>query len=230
MEISIFNEYDKVLLGKDVKSLNCYLFESEQNEKIAIELMKYAFSYYLDWSPEDVYNNLTYEILEDLKLTKMLKYLKFPCELDKKKDLYYVACILYPKKFKVNNVELAIICYKEILEGKRAKFPKEYLTGQLGYTRAYACLQYLLVNYLSFDSKEDMYKFFASSSGTKTLKKYKLSSACMDLFDTPLDFLHYALPENIKSDFLYNLYKFRSSEKRYKRKMREERKLGKENS
>ena len=73
-----------------------------------------------------------------------------------------------------------------------------------------------------------MYKFFASSSGTKTLKKYKLSSACMDLFNTPLDFLHQALPENIKSDFLYNLYKFRASEKRYKRKLREERKLEKE--
>lgn len=217
MELNIFHEYDQVLLGKRDSDLSSYMINKDQNIKLALKIIKYALTYYLNWSPNDIYHNLNYEIIKDMKLEKMLEYIKFPIELDKKKDLFYIAILLYPRYFNITRLELTINYYKEILEGKKVKFPKEYFSGQMGCVRAQACFQYIITHHLSFNTIDEMYEHFSSSEGIKTLKKYKLGSLCTELFDSPLDFLHLSLPENERNYYIYNHKKFIVSQRHYKK-------------
>ena len=92
-----------------------------------------------------------------MKLDELYKHIEFPCELDKMEDFYYIAVLLYPKKFKINQTKLAVDIYKKVLSGKLCKFPKEYLVGEVGAIRAYVCFQYMLTNFLQIDNIEELY-------------------------------------------------------------------------
>lgn len=219
MELSILQEYDQVLLNNKESKLDKYLFSSNYNEKTALELFRYALTYYLNWSPEDIYYHLDYEIIKLMKLESLYKYITFPCELSKEKDFYYIAVLLYPKQFKLNKKELCIQLYKKLLSGEISKFPKGYMTGHIGMMRACFCLQYLISHHLYYDNAEELYTTFASPEGSKILKQYKLTSVCSDLFGHPLDFLHAALPGDKKDEYKYHLYRYRISEKQLNRKI-----------
>ena len=98
--------------------------------------------------------------------------------------------------------------YKEVLDGKLYKFPKEYLSGSMGVLRACVCFQYMVSQYLPFNNIEEMYNFFSTTNGIKALKRYRLYAICTEIFDYPIDYLHEALSERQKNEFFYHYYKF----------------------
>ena len=230
MELSIFQEYDQVLLGNKESKLNKYFFNSEYNEKTAIEIFRYALTYYLGWSADDIYYHLTYDVIKLMKLENLYKYIVFPCELNKEKDFYYIAILLFPKKYKLSRKELTTQLYKKILSGEFNKFPKGYMTGQLGMIRACFCLQYLISHNLYYNNIEELYETFFSPEGNKILKKYKLTTVCNDLFGHPLDFLHTALPNEYKNEYLYHYYRYIISEKQLNRQKLKDQKILKSES
>ena len=71
-----------------------------------------------------------------MKLDGLLRYIEFPAELDKHVDLFYIAHLLYPGRIKFDKKELILRTYKEVLDQKLYKFPKEYLSGSMGVIRA----------------------------------------------------------------------------------------------
>lgn len=50
--------------------------------------------------------------------------------------------------------------------------------------------------------------------------KYKLASAARDLYEFPVDFLHYSLPEGNRDDLYYEKLRFALINDRQKRVMR----------
>jgi len=209
MQKGILFEYELILLGKkNFFSPYFFSFGNDYNERMALDVFQYAIEVYLRWSPEETATYLTIDIIKLMKLDSILKYIRFPAELIPERDLFYIAHLLYPKKVPFNEKELILRTYKEVLSGQLYKFPKEYLSDSLGMIRACICFQYMVSQYLSFKSIDDMYNHFCTSKGTKDLKKYRLYAICTDMFEFPLDFLHEALSVRQKNEFLYHYHRF----------------------
>ena len=202
-------EYESVLTGKQ-KTFTPYFFcySETLNEKRALEVFRYAFDTYLRWTPEQLHTGLTIEILALLKLNLLLKYIIYPPEADRKKDVYPVVAKLYPGRFNESIRDTVCRVYNRILSGERDKFPKEFFDGNEGMYKAILCFQFMLNRMPPFTSTKEMYKSFTGPSGSNILRKYKLYAVSSGMFEYPLDFLHASLPDTMKSDFYYHFYRF----------------------
>lgn len=209
MSQEVIYEYEQLLLGK-TKTFSPYhfRFSESQNEKIALSVFRYAFDTYLRWTPEQLRYNLTYDIVVCLKLNTLLKYLRFPPEADKTKDMYPIITKLYPGRFKESIRDVVTRVYTKVMNGDREKFPKEFFSGSSGQYKAILCFQIMLNQMAPFNNVQDMYKAFAGPSGVALLRKYKLYAVCTGIFEYPLDYLHASLPKNRKSEYFYHYYRF----------------------
>ena len=212
----IIYEYENILLGKK-KNFSTTYFElsPEQNERNALLIFHHAISTYLKWSPKQVEECLDYEIIRRMKLSPLLRYIQFPAESDREKDIYIIVGKLYPEKRKQGLKGPTLTVYKRLLSGERAKFPKGYFDGTQGFFRSLICFQYMITLMKPFDNVGDMYKLFASNRGTAMLKKYKLNIVCNMIYETPVDYLHAALPTEHKDCYLFNMYKFNLMYKKF---------------
>ena len=96
---SLIMDYDDMFIGltdrlpityfSNVSPAVCHL--------TALGLFKYAIESRLRWSPTEVRDYLTMEIIEDLKLTAVFRYIQFPNGLIPESSLFYIAWCLYPK-------------------------------------------------------------------------------------------------------------------------------------
>ncbi len=213
-------EYEQMLLGKKSSiDSDIFCYNDLGNEKIAIEMFKYAFEKIMHWSPYDAYHNFNEKFAEILKLRHLVKYINFPPEFDPNTDFYYVAVRVYPDKIKVNLKERTLSMYEQLLSGEMKKFPKRFLEGRDGEMRAVFCLKYAIQNYGTFTSIEDLYRAFSEQEGIDFLKKMKLYQPCTILFDSPIEFLHstFTSDDKLNNEFIYTIYKFRVYEKNLKK-------------
>ena len=207
----VIYEYEEILIGKEQKYTK-EIFDSspEENERITLEVFRYAFDTYLRWDIDYLRKYLTLDVIEQLQLTSLLKYIRFPSELNKKQNMDYLVDVLYPGKVKMDFRTSVVDTYKKVIKNtKDNKLPKGFFAENTGLLRANICLQYILTEYKVFETIEDLYGFFACSDGSKFLKKYRLYDACNDFYDYPLEFLHNALPKSQQNDFLFHYYMFR---------------------
>ena len=205
----LIHEYEEVLTGKH-KTFSAYYFRysEEKNEAEALKVFQYAFDTYLRWAPDQLYYNLTHEILASLKLTQLLKYIIYPPEAERGVDTYPIIAKLYPGRFKETMPDVVRRVYGRVLTGERDKFPKDFFMGNEGRNKALLCLQYALNQMAPFTSVQEIYKAFTATSGSALLREWKLYAVSSKLFETPLDYLHEALPMAYKSEFWYHYYKF----------------------
>lgn len=206
---ALINEYENILLGKK-QNFSSFFFEKGEyaNEQNALLVFKYAFEYYLKWDPLTLRDVLDFETLKKLKLHLLLKYVRFPAELDPEVDLFYIAWKLYPSVINFSQRDLIVRVYDNLLNGKISKFPKDFFTGSMGIVRAGVCLQHLLSNYMQFGNLEHIYSTFGKKDIMNTLKKYKLNVVCKDVFDSPVDYLHLSLPKEQQNECYFSYYKF----------------------
>ena len=75
----IIAEYNDILCGIKKR----FSKDANINEVTAREVGRFAFDYYMQWTPHDIKTRLTKEILKQLKLDKLFeKYADFPHELN----------------------------------------------------------------------------------------------------------------------------------------------------
>lgn len=209
---SILYEYDLICLGKKHEfSKSFFSNNSRHNQNLAISVFKYAIEYYLKWTPEETAKFLDEKVIDLMKLRQLLNYINFPMELDPKKDFFYIAHLMYPKRISYDLSDLVICAYRRILKGEKNKFIKNYMNATRGDINARICFRYMLEQFFQFTSVEEMYKYFSSTEGYKALKKYRLAGICSDMFESPLEFLHESLPDSQKDHFWYNYYRFEKS-------------------
>ena len=206
---SAIAEYEDMLIGNR-KAMSTYYFSynSNGNMKLALQIMNHAFDTYLHWSPEQLRDCLTMEVMERLKLQPLLRYVIFPVELDSTKDLFYIAWQLYPGTVHFSEKDLILRVYKNLLSKQIQKYPKEFFDGRYGSIRAQVCLRYMIEQYLPFNTIDDLYDYFASIKCNKVLRQNRLLDACRDLYDSPVEYLHKSLPKEQQNQFLYRYYDF----------------------
>lgn len=207
---SVIYEYEEYLIGNR-KTMNQNMFNSGKvtNEAMALAIMDYAFRKYLRWHPVEIRDRIDRKLLDMLKLTRLVKFIPFPEELNPKSDYFFIVWRLYPETVNYTYEERVYHVYKQVLSGQATKFPKEYYSGEDGYERAILCFRYMIENRSGFHTIPEMYEYFSTNKGFTMLKKNKLWTVCRDLFITPLDYLHESLPDCQKNEILYGAYKLK---------------------
>lgn len=205
--MDIISEYEHVLVG-NLPKIPPRLFQNEPaaNEQLALTVFKYAIEKLLQWTPKEAYKLFSPDVIETMKLTQLLNYIDFPTELTKN-NTEYIVYLIYPKEVPYDFAKYVIQTYNKVLNGER-RYPREYMYGNKGLIRASICLQYAIKNNIVFHSVEEMYRFFCSPNGLAFLKEKKLYQLYKSFYKTPLQFLHFSLPDGLKNELYYNYYTF----------------------
>lgn len=225
---NIIIEYEKLLKKEQGVNISAsyFCYTKDNNHKLALNLFRYVIEDILKWTPCDVDKKLDIKIIKDLHLLLPYKYLIFPEELNKRKDCNYVAHLLYPEVVPYNIRTVVLNSYKKILDEENGKLSKNFFLGTEGELRACICLQFILQEYLLFSSIEEIYYFFSTPNAMRSLRQYRLSGICNDLFESPLEFVHCALPAAQKNELYYHFYKFEAALREKKLKTKVKRILG----
>lgn len=209
---AVITEYEDILLGhRENFSKYYFSFGNYQNQNTALDIFRYAFEKLLKWRPEEVRDSITMELLSKMKLDLILGYIRFPSELNRDTDLYYIAHLMYPTKIKYTTRDLVLTCYHRLLNKDINRYPKSFFSGEQGMLYASICLQDVIFNKITYNTIEDLYALFSDTSNVmKILKKNYIDHPCKVLFGTPLDYLHMSLPEKNRDELLYNFYHFQN--------------------
>lgn len=213
-EANMIIAYDRVIRNEDEKKLSngFFRYTEEHNERMAIAVFKHVFEDILEWTPEDVVNNASKELIDCMKLSVPYSKLRYPKELNKSTDYFYIAYIVYPEKFKnvFSRQKLILNMYENILDKKDNKFPKDYFSSEDGGLRSKICLQRALTKEGGFKNVEDMYQKFANTKWAKNFfRKYRLDFVLDTLYKgDALDYLHHSLSSNQQDHLALAYYQF----------------------
>lgn len=221
--------YDQVLLGRK-ETCGKELFETTVNgkkeynpadEERALKILRYAFEYYLEWDQEQIKCNISPGVLKMLKLDGIVRQrIRFPVELEAMENLQYLVHRMYPDRYLYNQRQAIETYYDSVLAGEIKRFKKGFFTEDNGEYRAGICLQRMLQMIGQFSNIREIYDLFAGTEGRKILSRYKLSSAARDLYELPIDFLHFSLPSGNRDEFYYEYLRFSLVNEKQKRSMR----------
>lgn len=205
--MNIISEYEQVLIGNQSQiSSSNFIFDDAANERIALHVFRFALEKLLGWNPQESLRHLSLQVIKDMRLKQLLNYIQLPSELTKE-DTEYIVHLLYPKVIPYNFSKYVIRTYQNVMSGKM-KYPKDYMFGNKGLLRAGICLQHVLQEKKLFHSVQEMYEFFACPEGFDFLKENKLYQLYRSFYDTPVEYLHYSIPDKLKDDFLFHFYLF----------------------
>ena len=206
--IGLKMEYDDILSGK-LEDFSPVYMKKDVPQSEYIELLKYCFGEILGWSPADIKNHVSWELIKKLHLQKVLEKIDFPPELDKKQNLFYLANILYPSSASDKRTVILTV-YKMVLSGESRKFPKNFFYLATGENNLFNCLNYAIHENLFFADVHAIYRFFSDKDkAIPFLTEVKLLTPCTDNYDTPLDMIHDFLPDEQKDETYYTFYKLK---------------------
>ena len=212
MGISLLEEYERVLLtgGKFLQST-----VKTATSGSVLELYRYAFSSLLGWSPEKTRTSMSFKILKFMRLEEFLPKIPCPAELDAEVDLFYIAEAMYPQHFPVRTEERVAYTYERLRSGEIGKFPKKFFTTCMAPEFACTCLRLAIMEDVDAADTEALYKMFANTTWAKNfLKQESLLRPCITSYDSPVAFLHAALPEEDKNEALYRFVRFAAAWKK----------------
>lgn len=111
---------------------------------------------------------------------------------------------MYAEKFNQYNEKQAIEAYyDEVLSNDANHFANGFFSGEEGQKRAQVCLRHCLQMLGPFENTHQVYDLFAASSAATMLQHYKIKSAYKALYELPIDYLHFSLPENKRDESYY---------------------------
>lgn len=204
LESIAIERYEKHLLGKRIV-LNG---SPEDKERATRVIYRYAFEHILEWTPQEAEEHLTLAIVKSLKLDSLYKYIRFPPDIDPLKDLDYLVCFAYPSR-QYDAKKQILRVYRRIMSGEDERFPKKIFDGPRGKEKGAVLLNEYIANNIVVFSMEDLYEQFADmATMNNKFRAAKIYAAARKLYPTPLDFLHNALSEEERDDFLYSFWQY----------------------
>ena len=203
----ILYQYDEILLGNRA---NCSTLVSakESGNKYTDAILNYCFDKFLRWTPQDVVNGLTKEIVTQFKLAPFIeKRITRPPEFDEW-EFQFVGWHLYPETCTLSNDERVIKVYMEVVDGKRKRFPKAFFDETAGERRAFICFRVMSNEFIQPTSIKQLYDLFGNEQkGRQILSKHKLIVPVRSIFGTPLHYLHATLEDEwLEDEDLYERY------------------------
>lgn len=213
LDKSILMEYEDLLIGNKERISTEFIGYTRLKQENLLCLLQYIIENILRWDSKTTLRYINNAIIDAVKAKKLIGYIDFPPELDKSRDIFYLAKLIYPKEIKYTHKDIVIHVYTEILKKNRTKFPAEFFSDRNGSANLSICLNYYLATHddlnLSFYDIDEAYEFFSDSKKVNPfLNRAKLYIPCNDMYDSPLDMFHDVLSSNIKNEYLYMKYKF----------------------
>lgn len=207
----IQREYEEIILGKRKNFSNWYFMDEISNgqqecHQLSLEVFRYCFEDLLHWTPETVYQSVSKDLLIQMHLYPLWKrQLVFPKNVKKNRDYYYIAYMLYPEIFQDDFRSETVEVYQAVLSGELFKIPKNFFDGLEGRKRAIICLQYLISQQIPYRTTEDLYQKFSETEIKAFLNARALLIPCTRFFESPIDFLHFSLPKQMRcnKDYAY---------------------------
>lgn len=226
-KMALILEYEEILCGKRRQFSTYYFGENkDRNNAVAVEIFRYLIVNILGWDPETAEQKVNFELLKQYKLDKYLSYINFTNEPNGKvrfyttkndgevhkrmvrSDIQILLKYVFGDRYKVNERSIIIETYMELLNGDLKKFPKHFFdVVNDGKLKVAICLQHAISLQNDFESIEDVYRLFGDRNILKWLDKWKLRDIAEQFYESPIDFLHDALPESEKDDIFYDYYK-----------------------
>lgn len=218
-------EYEEVLVGKK-KQFSSYYFSGNKTRdcEIALEVFRYFFDSILCWDIETLEQRLCIDLFRKYKLDKfLLGYIIFNNEPNKKvrfvqKEIVYADIqellrMVYKDRYKTDIRTLTIETYEAVMNKKIMKFPKNFFcVANDGKAKACICLQYAINNQQTFRNVEELYRVFADRSIVKLLDKWRIRDIAEQFYNSPIEYLHDALPDCDKDETFFNYYKEKYAE------------------
>lgn len=214
---SIYFDYENVLIGRQ-KNIGTYNFFGHDpggaNEQQALSCIRYCIEKILKWDLPQALLKFDEYIIKAMKMDKLISYIDWPPEVDYGAPKYILS-LLYPDKIKIDRQALVETTFLRVLsDEKNPQFPREYFTGPNGFYRFCVCLKYLIENYKTFSSLDELYKYFLSPEGKKFLYAYRLKVPA-DQFDISIpDCIHYITADQPDGELYYCYYSFLENVKR----------------
>ena len=210
----IIREYDNILIGNKT-DYSSYLFKkgAAKAEETALSIIRYALSYYLSSNTDYLSEVVNNDLMKEMKLYPLIRSIKtLPLEYKKSNEYTYLIGLAFKSKNSTVREHTIYTFSKVVGLGVRksegiSNFPKDFFSGTQGKIRAGICLQYLISRVASSKTIHDLYYMFSDTEGWELLDKYMLLRPCKDFFVTPVDYLHFALPDKNKDDLFHAYYR-----------------------
>lgn len=137
-------EYESILLKK-ANSFSTTYIGKDAKEKDVLPIFRYVFEEILNWSPKEIHDRISLNLLKKLKLYRLYRKVEFPNGLSPEKDVFFLAFKLYPKEIGYTKKDIVLYIYEQTLRGHRKKIPKNFFDYSTGSFNASLCLQHVLL-------------------------------------------------------------------------------------
>lgn len=215
--LNIF-EYEQVLYNNG--KFSCSFTGSPKDNRMAFgNIWRYAITHILKWNALQAKKYLNDDIISQLKLDRTYFAIDFDREHSYVYNYEFALQYAFPEEVKFDEYSLVIQEYERFSkqgafanDTSDTKKPKNFFDGLDGMERACMCLRYEIDNYLSDKTVPELYAFFANEKESrKWLRKVKLSADPLkNFYETPLNYLHAALPYKSRSELHYYKYLIRN--------------------
>ncbi len=207
---NLLKEYTLILAGQKTKFGQEYLsHHGSNNEALTYEIFKMAIETFLHWTPEQALKRLNLDVIKRMRLDFVMKYMNLPYECEYNEDYTWILHKLYPEVIDYDQETHIIGIYKKILSGEKYKWPKWYFSNADGHERACICLRYMIEHNMHYETPQELYEQFISSSSTgiKLMNQLGLKTVVHDEFADPIVFVHEAMFPDDNDGFLYHYYR-----------------------
>ena len=199
----LITEYEDILLKKRTRFSSKSMNKGFSNIEY-LNFFLWFFEKLVEWSPEEIVQFFDYSFIQKMALIQVYKRVTFPNELDKVHDVRFISYLLYPNHFSYNQKDLILRHYNLCLSGERKHVNKNFFTGETGRYYLSVCLNYAISVGLIFPNIKELYSFFSNPKKVHVfLTKFKLKAPVYKNFNSPVEALHYCLPQEQKNDLYY---------------------------
>lgn len=194
-------EYEELISGKIDKlsvSLQKNYLQQTLNKHLGY-IWYYALHDLRGWSAEDAKNNLTYSIIDEMKLKDTLNYIGYDLTKVYRSNFDFILQYAYPDEIKYSLINETILEYQKTVELKR--YPKHFFNYYDGEFRAKILLKYVISVYLKDKTIDELADFFYSKKSVKWLQNHYLYKPMKLYYYDPFEYLFWILPDNAKEKY-----------------------------
>lgn len=106
-----------------------------------MEIVRYAITKILCWTPQEAMESMTPEIMSQLHLDRIATYIQFPKDLSRTKDYVWMIHKAFPKETSYDITKQIFQLYQKVKRGEFRRFPEEFLKEKTEVKNSQFCLK-----------------------------------------------------------------------------------------
>lgn len=201
-------EYTEIMLGnKRHFSDDTFCGHTAASEERAVSFVRLVAKVYLQCTTvQQAMAIFDEDLISRMRLTGVVREIRVPEYVDSHDRMDYITARIFTKNFDPEKWGAERYCTR-ILAGTLSKFPRNYMDGEIGYKRACYCLRYFLKLERPGASALELLYYSTTSQFRQWLLDHLLINVCTKYFDSRVDYMYDALPEEMRIDIFYMICK-----------------------